>query len=129
MIAGLGLLYLGNNQGSNVSSYKLDDSTITIIDLSDKNNDFNLSLIFGIILISLFLITKTYLLNLRTKPDIQDKLTKQEKRIVLIIKQGKTNKEIATELSISLSTAKTHINNIYKKLNINTRSELLKLVK
>jgi len=51
-------------------------------------------------------------------------LTPQEQKIAEAIKSGKTNKEIAAELFISLSTVKTHINNIYKKLGIGSRAEL-----
>lgn len=53
-----------------------------------------------------------------------DTLTTQEKTIIEKIGLGKSNKEIAAELFISLSTVKTHINNIYKKLNVTSREEL-----
>ncbi|WP_298868440.1 response regulator transcription factor [Flagellimonas sp. 389] len=52
-------------------------------------------------------------------------LSKQETTIQNLILQGKTNKEIAGELFISLSTVKTHITNIYSKLNVSNRRELL----
>lgn len=52
------------------------------------------------------------------------KLTQQEQKVVSLITQNKTNKEIATELFISVSTVKTHINNLYRKLNVTTRSDL-----
>jgi len=51
-------------------------------------------------------------------------LSKQEVNIQNLILQGKSNKEIANELFISLSTVKTHITNIYQKLNISSRNEL-----
>jgi DNA-binding CsgD family transcriptional regulator len=51
-------------------------------------------------------------------------LTPQELTILSAIKKDKTNKEIATELFISLSTVKTHINNIYKKLKVNARADV-----
>jgi len=41
-----------------------------------------------------------------------------------LIISGKTNKEIMTELFIEQSTLKSHINQIYKKLNIKNRREL-----
>ena len=53
-------------------------------------------------------------------------LTPQELKIAKAIAAQKTNKEIATELFISLSTVKTHINNIYKKLGITDREMLSK---
>ncbi|WP_420602658.1 response regulator transcription factor [Flagellimonas sp.] len=52
-------------------------------------------------------------------------LSKQEKTVRNLILQGKTNKEIANELFISLSTVKTHITNIYSKLNVGSRKELV----
>ncbi|WP_305000508.1 response regulator transcription factor [Aquimarina sp. AU58] len=52
-------------------------------------------------------------------------LSKQEKAIKNLIISGKSNKEIANELFISLSTVKTHITNIYSKLNISSRQDLL----
>lgn len=52
-------------------------------------------------------------------------LSKQEKAVKNLIISGKSNKEIANELFISLSTVKTHITNIYSKLNISSRHDLL----
>jgi len=56
---------------------------------------------------------------------VVDNLSKQEINIKNYILQGKSNKEIADELFISLSTVKTHITNIYNKLNVSNRGELL----
>lgn len=53
-------------------------------------------------------------------------LSKQEKNIQGLILEGKSNKEIANELFISLSTVKTHITNIYNKLQVSSRQELLR---
>lgn len=52
------------------------------------------------------------------------KLTAQERKIVDNILNDKTNKEIATALFISHSTVKTHINNLYKKMNVSSRDEI-----
>lgn len=52
-------------------------------------------------------------------------LSKQEVKVQRLILQGKSNKEIANELFISLSTVKTHITNLYAKLNVASRKELL----
>ncbi|MEQ5792575.1 response regulator transcription factor [Muricauda sp. NFXS6] len=59
----------------------------------------------------------------RDKP-ILSELSKQETMVRNLILQGKSNKEIATELFISLSTVKSHITNIYSKLNVVNRREL-----
>ncbi|MBK5193389.1 MAG: response regulator transcription factor [Flavobacteriaceae bacterium] len=51
-------------------------------------------------------------------------LTNQEEKIAKLILENKLNKEIADELFISLSTVKTHIRNLYAKLNVANRHEL-----
>lgn len=53
------------------------------------------------------------------------KLSKQENTIKHLILEGKTNKEIASELFVSISTVKTHITNIYSKLGVLNRKELI----
>jgi DNA-binding CsgD family transcriptional regulator len=51
-------------------------------------------------------------------------LTRREQQIALLIAQGKTNKEIAAELFISLPTTKTHITAILTKLNLVSRTQI-----
>ena len=41
--------------------------------------------------------------------------------------EGKSNKDIAAENFVELSTVKTHINNIYAKLGVNSRREAIKV--
>lgn len=63
--------------------------------------------------------------HLRKRPVTSSPLSRQEENIKTLILQGKSNKEIANELFISLSTVKTHITHIYNKLNVSNRQELL----
>ncbi|OPX57086.1 IstB-like ATP binding protein [Oceanospirillum multiglobuliferum] len=49
-------------------------------------------------------------------------LTKRQLEILLLIKDGKTNKEIASSLDINLGTVKQHIAVLFKKLDIHNRS-------
>jgi len=56
-------------------------------------------------------------------------LTSQEVKILQLIQQGKSNKEIASELFIELSTVKSHINKLYSKLNIKNRKEAMEIAK
>jgi len=56
-----------------------------------------------------------------------EKLTEQEQNIAQEILKNKTNKEIAANMFISVSTIKTHINNLYTKLNVNSRQEIKQL--
>lgn len=61
------------------------------------------------------------------EPNPTEQLTKKEKEILHLISEGKSNKEIASELFVELSTVKTHINKIYSKLNISQRKEAIKI--
>lgn len=50
-------------------------------------------------------------------------LTSKQQEILKLLAQGKTNKEIAQELFVELSTVKTHINNVYRQLGVGSRQE------
>ena len=50
-------------------------------------------------------------------------LTEQENRVLRLIAAGLSNPEAAEELFISVNTVKTHVRNIYEKLNVNSREE------
>lgn len=52
-------------------------------------------------------------------------LTKREEEIMYYVIEGKSTKEIAYELNISFGTAKNHIYNMFKKINIHSRMELV----
>lgn len=52
-------------------------------------------------------------------------LSPREKEVIQLILAGKRNKEIAETLFIELSTVKTHINNIYKILDVQNRREAI----
>lgn len=52
-------------------------------------------------------------------------LTDREKELVQLIIKGLSNTDISKNLNISISTVKNHVYNIYKKLNIKNRYELL----
>lgn len=54
-------------------------------------------------------------------------LSKKEKEIVMLVAQGQRNREIAGTLSISEQTVKSHISRIFRKKNINCRSQLVPL--
>lgn len=48
-------------------------------------------------------------------------LTAKERQILSLLIRGLTNKEIASELSISPGTVNTHLDNIYRKLEVTNR--------
>lgn len=74
-------------------------------------------------LVLMLVVLMTYQVRKQRKP-ILPALSKQETLVRNLILEGKSNKEIANELYISLSTVKSHITNIYGKLNVGNRQEL-----
>jgi DNA-binding NarL/FixJ family response regulator len=51
-------------------------------------------------------------------------LTKGERPILELVAAGRTNKEIAGRIGITESTAKTHVRNIMRKLDVRSRKDL-----
>jgi DNA-binding NarL/FixJ family response regulator len=55
-----------------------------------------------------------------------NRLTSREREIVQLLSEGKSSKEVASVLSISVKTAETHRANIMRKLEIHSVSELVR---
>lgn len=55
-----------------------------------------------------------------------ENLSNTEITILKLLAEGKTNKDISNSLSISVHTVKKHVSNIFKKLNLSSRSEARK---
>lgn len=53
-------------------------------------------------------------------------LSKREKEIIILLSEGKSSREIADNLFLSLLTVETHRKNIRKKLGINSLAELIR---
>jgi len=58
--------------------------------------------------------------------DDYDRLTPREKQVFKLLAEGKTSRDISKYLTISLKTAMTHRTNIMAKLNMHSRSELIR---
>lgn len=58
------------------------------------------------------------------KKHVPPSLSKQEEAIRALILTGKSNKEIAAELYVSVNTVKTHITNLYSKLGVSNRKQV-----
>lgn len=63
-------------------------------------------------------------------PGLQsEKLSQRENEILLQLSKGQRYKEIAAHFFISVETVRTHIRNIYEKLQVNSRAEAIRKVK
>lgn len=51
--------------------------------------------------------------------------TRREAEVTLLVAKGYTNQEIADELYIGVTTVKSHIGNVFSKLSVNSRAELI----
>jgi DNA-binding NarL/FixJ family response regulator len=57
---------------------------------------------------------------------VPNRLTSRETEIVQLLAEGKSSKEVAASLNISVKTAETHRANIMRKLQLHTVSELVR---
>jgi ATP/maltotriose-dependent transcriptional regulator MalT len=53
-------------------------------------------------------------------------LSQRELQILELIVEGKSNKEIAETIYLSLDTVKSHMKNVYQKLGVHSRSQAVK---
>ena len=73
------------------------------------------------------ILTEDYVRVLKQKGavDSYDLLTGREREILQLLAEGKANKEVATDLNISLYTVETHRSHILQKLNLHNPAELV----
>jgi DNA-binding NarL/FixJ family response regulator len=57
------------------------------------------------------------------KPEVE--LSEREKEVLMLAAQGLRNKDIADNLCISIRTVQGHINSIFHKLNVGSRTEAI----
>jgi DNA-binding CsgD family transcriptional regulator len=60
----------------------------------------------------------------RRTDEFRSSLTPQELAVATLVASGKTNREVAGELVVSVKTVEYHLSNIYSKLNIRSRTML-----
>ena len=99
-----------------------------------RNHTFKLAYVnFSILVVHLYNFINRHYFRQYEMPDpklsvplLQDSLglSPREMEIVALLLEGKTNKEIGEQLFISSNTVKTHVKNIYGKLNISNRIQL-----
>jgi DNA-binding CsgD family transcriptional regulator len=103
------IIFLKGKDGENILS------NVIIYPVFDKFQDYTGSIIIGKPLSEFENIACEY------------KISPQEKRIILLLREGLINKEIAIKMQISDGVIKNYIYNIYRKTNVNNRVELLQL--
>jgi DNA-binding NarL/FixJ family response regulator len=75
------------------------------------------------------MVSENYLKNTPTEEEADvssSPLTAREREIVQLLAEGKSNKEVADVLSISVKTVETHRTNIMRKLRFHSISELVR---
>ena len=63
----------------------------------------------------------------RRGSDEQPELTPQEQAVARLVATGRTNREVAAELLLSVKTVEVHLTRIYAKLGVSSRSQLAAL--
>jgi two-component system, NarL family, response regulator NreC len=64
-------------------------------------------------------------LQARGQTDSFDLLTDREKEVLQLLAEGRSNKEVATQLDVGLSTVETHRGNLMQKLNLHNTAEIV----
>jgi len=58
---------------------------------------------------------------------ILDSLTERQKEVLTLVASGYTRREISASLGISISTAASHIRDIYNRLNITSKADATRI--
>ena len=105
-----------------------------------KSNQKNLwtyisAVIIGVLLLYIFFL-RNRISNLKGSKEahleieaLLKNLSPQEFKVLKLVGEGKTNKEIAQVLFIEVTTVKSHINKIYQKLQIKSRGQAAEISK
>jgi DNA-binding CsgD family transcriptional regulator len=95
---------------------------------SEKENSVGLYIITSLLSFAAgILVCLAFLRRYRAKSNPLHSLTVQERKVFALLLEGRSNKEISETMAIGISTVKSHVNNIYSKLGINSRKDLLNL--
>lgn len=63
------------------------------------------------------------IMTIQFQIEASSSLTARESEIVQLVAEGRTNKEIAAHLHLSARTVNFHLDNVYSKLGVNSRTE------
>jgi two-component system, NarL family, response regulator LiaR len=67
--------------------------------------------------------TEALIRSTRKKPTLGYDLTERERQVLTLLVEGRSNAEIAADLTVSMATVKYHLSNIYDKLGTKNRVE------
>lgn len=68
-------------------------------------------------------------ITVRVEPSIDELLSPAEHRVAEAVAEGLTNREVAARLYVSEKTVEFHLHNIYRKLQVRSRSQLVRRVR
>jgi len=71
------------------------------------------------------IVLETYLKGGPEQPAPKDVLTSREREVVQLLAEGKSTKEVAVALGLSVKTAETHRSNLMRKLDVHSVSQLV----
>jgi len=73
------------------------------------------------------MLAEDYMRQMRQRgvEDSYELLTPREREVLQMLGEGKSNKEVATELNLSLHTVETHRGNVLEKLNLHSTAEMI----
>ncbi|WP_353779455.1 LuxR C-terminal-related transcriptional regulator [Winogradskyella sp. 3972H.M.0a.05] len=115
-----------------LEKWKNEDSTYfrelrTKLPRQEKSSSTFWLIVFGLFFFILGFAINYYFSKRKSKSNNSHlkSLSIQERKIFQLIQLGKSNKEISEEYNIGLSTVKSHVSNIYSKLNIKSRKEAM----
>lgn len=110
----------------------LSDQLIASPSQLEENSGFNWTILLIVALVLSVLFNFWLIISAKRKKaqkhvDAKELLTKQEQNVLDLLLDDNSNKAIAESLFVSVSTVKTHVNNVYRKLNVKSRDELKSL--
>src|SRR5699024_7203535 len=65
--------------------------------------------------------------NRQSRTDVLTSMTQREREVAALLADGHSNRSIAERLVVSQSTARFHVSNILRKLQLNSRAEVAML--
>lgn len=100
----------------------------TLVAFQETSRKYYVSLMMNGLAVLLILGLMAYVMRIKKQQSASTtiaQLSKQEHLVQQLILAGKSNKEIAAELFVSVHTVKSHITSLYSKLGVKSRKELI----